>query len=312
MLWPGILGAQTEPLSFSPDLKGFLTAWLVRGPFPCPQPKDRAIDYLRAEGGEFQPLTLKRFRTMTLEPFPTEDASQWRAYVSSSYEVDFLRLFRPTRRVLAYAATWVKSDRPRRVWFKLGSDDGVKVWLNGKLLHDNPIYRGMRPDEDTFEGRLQKGLNFLLVKVDQGGGDWRFCLRLVDAAGEPIRDIQLVLPLRMSVEEIQNLWARSIRATAMLRQRNSVKGYSFFLRGWTPVVVKGSPIVVKVDVVDNEDRAIRALFKEMYSGDKPLDKRIDWRPRKLAAGMYFLRMLIIDPATGTEIYSQRTPVFWYE
>ena len=54
----------------------------------------------------------------------------------------------------------------------VGSDDAVKVWLNGKLVHNNPINRGAHDYQDTFPVRLKKGENVLLVAVYEFWGGW--------------------------------------------------------------------------------------------------------------------------------------------
>ena len=53
-----------------------------------------------------------------------------------------------------------------------GSDDAVKVWLNGQLVHNNPINRGADDFQDQFPVTLKKGINILLVAVYEGGGGW--------------------------------------------------------------------------------------------------------------------------------------------
>ena len=37
----------------------------------------------------------------------------------------------------AYCLAYVRSDHPQTVTLSLGSDDGCKVWLNGKVVHSN-------------------------------------------------------------------------------------------------------------------------------------------------------------------------------
>ena len=62
----------------------------------------------------------------------------------------------------------VQSDVPMRV----GSDDAIKVWLNGEVVHSNPIDRGATDFLDDFTVDLEKGDNLLLVKVSERGGPW--------------------------------------------------------------------------------------------------------------------------------------------
>ena len=51
----------------------------------------------------------------------------------------------------------------------VGSDDGVKVWLNGEVVHYNPTERGAGDYQDAFPVTLKQGTNVLLVAVDNRG-----------------------------------------------------------------------------------------------------------------------------------------------
>ena len=53
-----------------------------------------------------------------------------------------------------------------------GSDDSIKVWLNGEVVHNNPIDREAENFQDTFKVDLKQGDNLLLVKVSNGRGWW--------------------------------------------------------------------------------------------------------------------------------------------
>ena len=72
----------------------------------------------------------------------------------------------------------------------LGSDDGVKAWLNGAVVHSNNLDRGLAVDQDMAPIRLKKGVNDLLLKVSQGGGGWAVCARIANADGQPIAGLR--------------------------------------------------------------------------------------------------------------------------
>ena len=55
---------------------------------------------------------------------------------------------------------------------ELGSDDGIKAWLNGSVVHANNASRGYRTANDQAEVSLDEGWNTLLLKITQGGGGW--------------------------------------------------------------------------------------------------------------------------------------------
>ena len=58
------------------------------------------------------------------------------------------------------------------VKMRVGSDDSIKVWLNGEVVHNNPVDRGANDFQDTFKVDLNKGDNLLLVKVSELRDGW--------------------------------------------------------------------------------------------------------------------------------------------
>ena len=74
-----------------------------------------------------------------------------------------------------HAKTAVWSDNPQTLVLEVGSDDAVKVWLNGQLVHSNLVSRPVSPAQDTVEVTLKQGWNELMLKVIQSSGYWGFC-----------------------------------------------------------------------------------------------------------------------------------------
>ncbi|MDP6998835.1 MAG: two-component regulator propeller domain-containing protein, partial [Candidatus Poribacteria bacterium] len=75
----------------------------------------------------------------------------------------------------AYAFLRVDSPREqKKVLMRVGSDDSIKVWLNGQVVHSNAINRGTTGYQDYFFVDLKSGPNLLFAKVSQGGGGWGF------------------------------------------------------------------------------------------------------------------------------------------
>ena len=79
------------------------------------------------------------------------------------------------RDLCAYFKTSVWSDKQQKVRLEMGSDDGIKAWANGQLVHANNASRGINCSEDVVEVELEKGWTGLLIKIVQGGGGWGFC-----------------------------------------------------------------------------------------------------------------------------------------
>ena len=69
-----------------------------------------------------------------------------------------------------YLYRTITSDIPRDLPISLGSDDGIKVYLNGKAIHANNIGRAAAPDQEKITLKLQKGDNHLLLKIHNQSG----------------------------------------------------------------------------------------------------------------------------------------------
>ena len=73
----------------------------------------------------------------------------------------------------AYALINILSPRERRnVAMGVGSDDSVKVWLNGKVVHVNKVDRRTTGIQDLFRVNLKAGDNLLMVKVSDNLWNW--------------------------------------------------------------------------------------------------------------------------------------------
>ena len=85
----------------------------------------------------------------------------------------------------SYALLTFKSDTARsNVTMRVGSDDAIKVWLNGEVVHNNPVDRGASDFQDVFLVDLVTGDNLLMVKVSERGGGWSMFVG-IDTVGSP-------------------------------------------------------------------------------------------------------------------------------
>jgi len=85
---------------------------------------------------------------------------------------------------VGYVKTSIWSDKEQDARLAIGSDDGIKVWLNGEVVFANNATRGFKVDEDIVKIKLREGWNPLMIKVTQGGGDWLICCKVQAPSGE--------------------------------------------------------------------------------------------------------------------------------
>ena len=76
----------------------------------------------------------------------------------------------------------------------VGSDDTARIYLNGSEVYRHLDPRTWQADADEVNGvALKAGLNVLVFKVANGGGEWDGSVRLLDAAGQPVKGIKATL-----------------------------------------------------------------------------------------------------------------------
>ncbi len=92
-----------------------------------------------------------------------------------------------------YARCAVRSPRAQPAQLQVGSDDGVRVWLNGVLVHEARLPRGHTVLADRVPVELRAGWNVLLLKVVQVGGAWQFSAAVRAPDGGPLDGLTLAL-----------------------------------------------------------------------------------------------------------------------
>ncbi len=88
----------------------------------------------------------------------------------------------------------IESPTRRVANVSIGTDDAVKIWVDGELVHETNGERAVEANQDSFFVMLKKGTNGLLMKVANYGGDSSFYFRISyeEFGPEPL-DISLLL-----------------------------------------------------------------------------------------------------------------------
>lgn len=73
---------------------------------------------------------------------------------------------------VAYLHRTIETGREAKIPVACGSDDAIRVWLDGELVHEVARPRALNPYEDFFRLYLSPGTHHLLVKVVNEGGAW--------------------------------------------------------------------------------------------------------------------------------------------
>ncbi|MYK18748.1 hypothetical protein F4055_11390 [Candidatus Poribacteria bacterium] len=70
---------------------------------------------------------------------------------------------------IVYGSVILDSPEEQQTTMLVGSDDAVKVWLNGEVVHQAFVGRGANDYQDFFPVTLKQGKNALLVALDNHG-----------------------------------------------------------------------------------------------------------------------------------------------
>lgn len=160
---------------------GFVTSWQYAGPY--------SQDGVDGAGMLDTPLAPE------VDGAAMERA--WRTPPREAYADGVLDLNRidPGTDMVGYVRTTIRSAYSQEARLELGSDDGLAVWWNGREVHRNNVMRGLTVGSDIVPVTLEEGSNTLLVKISQGGGDWKVCCRLRDPDGFTLTNITCEGPL---------------------------------------------------------------------------------------------------------------------
>lgn len=144
-----------ESLDLLPGAKSY---WYLAGPFPAPQ--DDLFDHIF---GPEEGLDLARTFT---------DAKRAWTYDASIKEGEIKSL--PGGPNAVYVGRQIYVPTQRDVQVSLGSDDGIRVYVNGAEAYSNRIDRGALPDQDRVTLSLRAGRNDVVFKVVNTGGPGAF------------------------------------------------------------------------------------------------------------------------------------------
>jgi type 1 glutamine amidotransferase/HEAT repeat protein len=156
-------------------LEDYITAWEIAGPYM----KEGSLLFsepFAPEGPDASSVQWKLFHSMT------DPSSPWR--------LEFDKVIGGDDRVV-YIRTYLWSPIERKARMEVGSRDGVKIWLNGELIHAKDVVRAVTPGEDIVPVTLKNGWNALMMKVDHGTGNWGACARFRMLDGKKLEGVRV-------------------------------------------------------------------------------------------------------------------------
>jgi len=193
-----------------------------------------------------------------------------------------VHLFEQRPNAAMYLSRTMTTHSARTVSLLLGSDDAVRIWINGEIVHENNIRRPVAPNQDRVAITLEPGENQVMMKVVNAGGDFGFYWSIEQDRRGPesfyITEIFTASPEELSDEEsdeVRRFFRRNHSPQmAMLYdalQKRRIEEEAFF-----------ATIPVSLIMKEREEWR-RAYVLDRGSYDKPLDEVFPATPAFLDA-----------------------------
>jgi hypothetical protein len=205
-------GSKSDSLPVVPNLDEYLDVLSRRRTLKDPEIRDLAarvrageqVDFLARTGTPREwsivgPFDNAKGKGFNIEYPPEKEVNLGAKYASADGEIawrrkrvpvtgfiNLARIYRPPDYKLAYASCNIEVPMACKGRILLGSDDGAKLWVDGKLVFELDTVRGAEADDDSIPVSLPKGRVPVLLKVANYRGTWGFYFRLVGEDGEPI------------------------------------------------------------------------------------------------------------------------------
>lgn len=164
---------------------GWITVWAIAGPYTAPD-----IGSIELLNTVFDPerkvnIAWKTSTGIGLLPWRTQ----------------FTDMGRDKR--VAYMRADIWSPKTQEAMLEMGSNDGVKAWLNEQVVHSNNVQRIFNDCQDRAPVLLREGWNPLLMKITQTNGPLEASLRIRARDGGEITGLRINTIL--SSEQVQRI-----------------------------------------------------------------------------------------------------------
>jgi hypothetical protein len=161
------------------DKMEYIRDWHIVGPFPSPVHGQISLEMPTPVEEAFAKLGAGRVDLSAHYAVADGGTVQWIPVQAPEYGVVKLgQYLGVVEWACAYGYTEIAADRDEEVTAGIGSDDGIKIWLNGEAVYSEEAQRSCQGVAQMTKLRLRKGVNRVLVKIDNYILDWAFLLGL--------------------------------------------------------------------------------------------------------------------------------------
>ncbi|MFA6081904.1 MAG: RHS repeat-associated core domain-containing protein [Patescibacteria group bacterium] len=266
-----------------PDANGYIRSWLVNGPYRESNQAGRLSKAFIANEATAQPtvgsVSSSNLWFKTSSATPALDIS---AALASAGSVE--SGYNSNATVYAYTNVYVLNAKTYRL--KIGSADGVKVWVNGNMVWLKDVLRGITLDSDSVDVPLLAGWNKVMFKVAHASSAWALSARFLNTDNTQITGLLLdtdnQLPLTTTATMGQG-WRASFDEYLNFADPDNVMyqdgtgAVDIFSRNANGTYKR--PTGLSIDLVKNADNTYAIIsksgLKTYFSSTGLLQKRVD-------------------------------------
>jgi HEAT repeat protein len=171
---PGVRGKAQTVLNELERFDGYILTWSISGPY-------------KQDGKDGNALF-----NIAFAPEKAEGEAKWQPLDKGvgAWDISLDTAIGGGDNQAAYMRCRVVSPAAMDAQLELGSDDAIKVWLNGKVVHAKNVDRGLTAREDIVKVHLNQGANDLMIEVINKAGGWGFACRVRKTDGTAIEGLK--------------------------------------------------------------------------------------------------------------------------
>ena len=169
---------------------------------------------------------------------------RWKVHHSPSDKIDLEAFLTHSDAGVAYARCWFRANDDKAI-LATGSDDGIKVWIDGKEVLAKKLRRDALPGEDRTPIKLNDAdWHEMLVKVDNRTASWAFYL---ERAKQEKANLFFGVCPRPAKECERSFHVRTVRCFVSVSKSQHRPALRVPIPGsWTPRVRRSSSVTVRV------------------------------------------------------------------
>jgi len=185
------------------DAKGYIHDWLILAPIHFgPDFNNENLDKAQIPNeANLTPREGQKQKVTSIEgddPKAKEVELTWKHVIAKDYFFDVNEMLGldSSESVGCYAVAYLDApEEMKGITFSLCSNDDGLIYLNGTNIYTFTGGRATEEDADKVEDvTLHKGTNVVIFKVWNESNAWTGCIRLIDKAGNPIKNVRVITP----------------------------------------------------------------------------------------------------------------------